>query len=150
MKNNNVVVIAVVVGAIVLVGGGVTAGILLTREDKPVANQAQQEQAKQDTTPAEKKVGKTGVCNTDEIKHLAAGNYVVGQDIASGEYTIKDDGRTDAPFVSLFVHPTKESYTTDEFNNTQIAIFDKNETRTLKLDEGNYIRVVYGGLLTCQ
>lgn len=154
MKNNLVTIIAVVVGALVLVGGGITAGILITR-DKPTYN-AQSSSKAQDTPStasaetAEKTVAKTGACNSGEIKHLSAGDFIVGEDIASGEYIIKNDNKKDAPYVSLFVYPSKNSALTDEFNRTEIAIFDSSETRTLKIDTGNYLKVVYGGLLTCQ
>lgn len=155
MKNNLVVIIAIVVGAIVLVGGGVTAGILLTRKDdstNTVQNTTQNKKVSSNDSaaPAEKTVAKTGVCNSGEIKHLSAGNFVVGEDIASGEYIVKNDNKKDAPFVSLFVYPSKNSALTDEFNRTELAIFDMSETRTVKIDAGNYLEVVYGGLLTCQ
>lgn len=155
MKNNLVTIVVVVVGALVLVGGGITAGILLSRKDSP-ASDTQETSKSQDTAitapaeTAEKTVAKTGACNSGEIKHLSAGEFIVGEDIASGEYIIKNDNKKDAPFVSLYVYPSKNSALTDEFNRTEVAIFDASETRTLKIDTGNYLKVVYGGLLTCQ
>lgn len=155
MKNNLVTIIVIVVGALVLIGGGVTAGILLTRKDTQVNDMrsASKTQDVASTAPAEsaeKTVAKTGTCDSGEIKHLSAGDFVVGTDIASGEYIIKNDNKKDAPFVSLFVYPSKNSALTDEFNRTEVAIFDQSETRTLKIDAGNYLKVVYGGFLTCQ
>jgi len=147
-------IIGIVVAALLLIGGGVAGGLLLTKKNEKGTNNNSTQQTVSENKPAEtvaeKTVAKTGVCNAGEIKKLGAGTYTVGQDIASGEYTVQNDNKKDAPYVSLFVYPSKTSYASDEFNNNQIAIFESSETKSLKLDEGNYMRVVYGGKLTCQ
>lgn len=156
MKNNLVIIIVIIVSAIALMGGGLAVGILLTKNNNPTISkvqnttQSQQPASSDPGTPAEKIVAKTGVCHSGEIKRLSAGKYTVGEDIASGEYIIKNDNKKDSPYVSLAIYPSKSSMISDEYNNVRVAIFDPSETRSLKIDTGNYMDVAYGGLLTCQ
>lgn len=152
MQNNrhgfSLGIVVAIVAALILVGGGVVIAIMISRSNS--TSNSQTTSPAQDSTPTEKTVAKTGVCHTGETKHLGSGNFEIGVDMASGEYVVKNDAKKDAPYVSLYVYPSKEGAQTDEFNRTELAIFDANETRTAKLDTGNYLKVVYGGLLTCQ
>lgn len=151
-KNKSLIIGLIIFGVLIFIGGGILAGMLISNgnySSTAIQDSASDANTEEVNEPTEQLVGKTGECNTGEVKYLSSGTYTVGTDIAYGEYLVQNDNKHSAPYVSLYVYPSETSYETDEFNDTRIAIFEAEETRNLKLDDNNYMRVVYGGKLTC-
>lgn len=165
-KNKALITLGIIVGATVLVGVGIVGGKMIskgnseeTKESAISTKDSSKEQAvtSEPAKPVEQPVAKTGVCNAGEVKYIGKGNFVVGTDIASGEYLVQFNPEDGEPptglYFSAYVYSSKSNYEVQGYSRSKIAeimITSRDRKESVKLDEGNYMTIQYGGKMTCQ
>lgn len=164
-KNKALSIVGIIVVSVLLVGGGVIGGKMMSNKSSDDSKESsadikgsneEQTAVSELDKPEEKLVGKTGVCNTGEVKYIGSGNYVVGVDLASGEYVAQHNPKNgdtgSLKGISMYVYSSKAEFTADRYmsKTAEVVTFDTVQQKNVKLDEGNYIEVKIDGMLTCK